>query len=155
MRSSQHQTSAKLGGYFLIPHELFHIVGYRLVGVRCSYKWGDSYVTPSGSVSRRRRLVGLLFPFGVFCVITIVCGILSTLAYRQAAHGGFIFWTVMTIIAGVYAGTAVTDLRKAYLLMVDKPWYSWTPFDIFYWPVVDWNEVRKRVAAGEFVYKQD
>jgi hypothetical protein len=28
-------------GYLLIPHELLHIVGYRLVGKRCLYHWGD------------------------------------------------------------------------------------------------------------------
>ncbi len=40
-RITQQPWLHRLGGYFLIPHELLHIVGYRLVGKQCRYEWGE------------------------------------------------------------------------------------------------------------------
>jgi hypothetical protein len=63
--------------------------------------------------------------------------------------GWFIACLVATRIMGIYTDSAVGDLRNVYLLIRGKPWYSWTPFDPLFWPVVDWDEIRARVAAGE------
>lgn len=149
---------SRFGGYLSIPHELLHVVGYRLVGKQCSYQWGDFRVTPLGSMTLWERLVGLLFPFGVFSIFCFVSGILSGLAYSYGLREGsfiwFIFLTGVALISGSYAGTAIGDLRKAYLLILNKPWHSWTPFDIFFWPVVDWSEVRKKIATEEQDDKQ-
>lgn len=156
-KSKNHTT--RLTGYLLIPHELLHVLGYRLVGKRCRYRWGESYVTPLGPLDRRRDLVGMLLPFATFVVLFFGCGILSALAYGQALgsgnYGGFIFWTVLAFGTGIYAGTAIGDLRNAYLFITEKPWYSRTPFDIFFWPVVDWEEIRHKVASGEIDAQQD
>ncbi len=139
----------RIGRGLVIPHELLHIVGYRLVGRQCDYRWGDSRVKPVGPMSRHARLVGLLFPFAVFSSLTIIFGLLSTFAYANVLRGNsplwFILWTGLTLVAGGYAGTAVGDLRRAYLLIFNKPWYSWTPFDLFFWPVIDWAKIRKEV----------
>lgn len=144
---------ARLAGYLLIPHEILHVLGYRLMGRRCVYRWGDSQVIPPKTVTRPERLVGMLFPFAIFSLLTIGCGVCSTLAYRYFLQGGtliwFVGWTTGALIAGAYAGTTVIDLRQAYLLIFDKPWYSWTPFDLFFWPAIDWNDVRRKVASGE------
>lgn len=145
--------SARLGGYFLIPHELLHLAGFWLVGKRCRYQWGDSFVLPIDPINRRERLVGLLFPFIVCSGLMVIFGLLSTVAYGFALRGSsffwFVLWTGLSLITGIYAGTAITDLRKAYLLILDKPWHSWTPFDIFFWPVVDWTEVRRKISVEE------
>ena len=137
----------RLKGWVAVPHELLHVAGYWLVGKPCRYQWGDTYVTPPGSLKLWERLVGLLFPFSVFAGLCVVSGLLSAFAYREVmredAIFGFVFWTVAALISGGYAGTAIGDLRKAYLLITRKPWYSWTPFDIFFWPVVDWSQIRK------------
>ena len=76
----------RLEGYFLIPHEILHVIGYRLVS---------------------------------------------------------------SFVMGVYTGTAIPDFRNAYLLIIDKPWHSQTPFDIFFWPIIDWEEIRKKVSTAK------
>ena len=147
------QWPARIGGYLAIPHELLHIIGFRLVGQRCVYQWGQPHVTPLGSIPAWKRLVGRLFPFAVFLTLLIVFTILSGLAYSQALRSGsffwFILWTSLAYVAGMYAGSTVGDLRRAYLLIFNKPWYSWTPFDFVYWPIVDWDKVREKVVSGE------
>jgi hypothetical protein len=135
-------------GYFAMPHELLHVLGYRLVGQRCEYRRGQRSVTPLGPMRRSERLVGLLFPFTVLATLCLIFGLLSGLAYREVLRSGswvgFAVWSVLSLLSGSYAGTAIGDLRQAYLLIFDKPWDSWTPFDLFFWPVIDWAEIRKR-----------
>jgi len=147
-----------LEGYFLIPHELLHVVGYRFVGKTCRYRWGSHSVTPLGTITRRERLVAMLFPFGVFIISFLSSTILTGLSYGQALRTGaffwFGFWLVGSLVLGLYAGTTIIDLRNAYLLLTDKPWHSWTPFDIFFWPVVDWDEIRKNMSTEETDDKQ-
>ena len=153
MKLTKHQNwPSRLGGYLLIPHEFLHLIGFRLVGKQCQYEWGRSYVTPIEPMTRRERIVSMLFPFSVFAFVFIICAILSGLAYGQAMRDASFFWFILwmgaALVMGFYAGTAITDLRQAYLLIFDKPWYGWTPFDIFFWPIVDWEEIREKVAAG-------
>lgn len=144
---------ARLGGYLLIPHELLHLLGFRLVGKRCRYQWGQGYVTPIGPMSPWQQLIGRLLPFVVFTLAFIVCAVCAGLAYNRAGPGGspgwFIFWLILMQVAAVYAGTTLVDLRRAYLLILNKPWHSWTPLDIFFWPVVDWAAVRKSSPLEE------
>ena len=151
-KSRAHSTS--LSGYLLIPHELLHLAGYRLAGKRCQYRWGNSYVTPFEPVSRTERFVGILFPFLIFALLFIICAVLSAKAYLQVLQQSqvsfwFILWTGLALSSGMYAITAMTDLRKAYLLLFKKPWYSWTPFDLFFWPLVDWDKIRQKIASEE------
>ena len=149
----------RLAGYLLIPHELLHLVGFRLVGQRCEYQWGQPYVTPIGSMKRQQDLVGMLFPFLIFFILVTIFAILAGLASNQVVREGrffwFAFWLTLTHVAGIYAGTTIGDLRRAYLLLFNKPWYSWTPFDFCYWPIVDWDEIRTKVRTGEIDAKQD
>lgn len=135
----------------LIPHELLHLAGFRLMSKRYQYRWGDSQITPLDPMSRWEQLVVTLFPFVVFAIAFVVCTVLVGLIYSQVLRGASFFWFIfglvlMQVIA-LYAGTTLVDLRRAYLFIFDKPWHSWTPFDIFFWPVVDWTEVRKKVAS--------
>ena len=160
MKQQQPQNQAsRLEGYILIPHELLHVAGYRLVGNRCNYQWGHSSVTPSRPMTRWQDLVGTLFPFLTFGLMFLTSGVLAGLAYgqalRQGSFFGFIFWTGFAFIMGLYASTAIGDLRHAYLSLTNKPWYSWTPFDFLYWPMLDWEKVRKKVNTGEIDAEQD
>jgi hypothetical protein len=142
-----------LNGYIAIPHELLHVAGYWLVGKPCQYRWGDAYITSQKGLKLWEHLVGLLFPFIICSGLFVISGILSAFAYREVVRegilSGFLFWTFLALLSGGYAGTAVGDLRKAYLLIFDKPWYSWTPFDLFFWPVIDWTEIRNKLKEEE------
>ena len=64
----------------MIPHELLHVLGYYLVGQKCIYHWGQSYVTPKRPMPLWRDLVGMLFPAGVFLNLMLVFGVLAGLA---------------------------------------------------------------------------
>ena len=143
----------RVEGYLLIPHELLHVLGYRLVGQRCEYRWGQPYVTPAGPIPRYRNLVGMLFPFLIFSTLLIIFALLAGFASEQAVREDspfwFIFWFTLTYLAGIYVGTTLGDLRQVYLLILNKPWYGWTPFDIFFYPLVDWNEIRRKITAGK------
>lgn len=144
---------SRLEGYVLIPHELLHLVGYRLVGKQCKYEWGQPYVTPIEPLSRNERLVGVLFPFIVFVLLIILLAIPAGFAAKAVIQDGalfrFIFWLVLTHIAVGYALSTVGDLRNAYLLINNKPWHSWTPFDFLFWPFIDWAEIQKEREAKE------
>jgi hypothetical protein len=110
---------------------MLHVAGYWLVGKPCQYRWGDAYITPGKHLKLWEHLVGLLFPFIICSRLFVISGILSAFAYREVVRegilSGFLFWTFLALISGGYAGTAIGDLRKAYLLIFDKPWYRWTP----------------------------
>jgi hypothetical protein len=53
----------RLGGYYLIPHELLHVLAYRLIRKPYRYEWGWPYVIPIAAMTRRERLFTALFPF--------------------------------------------------------------------------------------------
>jgi len=82
-------------------------------------------------------------------IFAILAGLASEQVVRQGIYGAFLFWCGGCLIATFYLSTTIGDLRRAYLLIVEKPWYSWTPFDFLYWPVVDWEDIRKKVSTGE------
>jgi hypothetical protein len=143
----------RIEGYLLIPHELLHVVGYRLVGQRSIYYWGETYVTPVPKPSRAQDLFGMLFPFTVFLLLALGFGLLAGFASRAVVEEGasfwFVFWLGLTYTAGLYAGTTLGDLRRAYLSLRGQPWYSWTPFDFFFYPLVDWDEIRRRIERRD------
>lgn len=126
----------RIEGYLLIPHELLHVIGYWLVGKRCAYHWGNNRVKPVGPLTRRERLVGLLFPF-VTCVVTWL--ILLPLSVAAFFYGGMrwvIILTGISSLALVYAFASIGDLRQAYLLLYDRDPHDETPFDFLFWPIL-------------------
>ncbi len=134
-------------GYLLIPHELLHVLAYRLQGKSCQYQWGQAYVSPVGPLTRREKLIGLLFPFVVFLILFLMGCILSGLAFAHFKQGGhwawFLIFTGFCLLVGLYLGSTITDLRQTYLLWQNKPWHAQTPFDFMFWPLIDWEKVRE------------
>lgn len=127
---------SRIEGLLLIPHELLHLAGYRLVGKQCEYQWGDHYVTPIGSMTRRERLVGLLFPFAICVIIgSILLTLSGSILYFNQVSG--LQWSILLAFLAtgglIYAGAALGDLRQAYLLIFQPQ--QKTPFDWLFWPV--------------------
>lgn len=137
-----------LGGYLLIPHELLHLLGFWLVGVRCRYRWGQPSVTPLGSMSRRQHLVGVLLPFLIFLPLFLLCALLAGFAaeplLREGRWFGFALWLGLTYLTGFYICTTLGDLRQAYLILSHQSWPGRTPLDWMFYPIVDWAEIRRR-----------
>ncbi len=128
--------TTRIEGYLLIPHELLHSGGSWLVGKRCIYRLGDKHVAPIGPLTRNERLVGLLFPF-VACIAAWL--ILLPMPIAALFYGGVTWAIVLAVLLSVpllYAFTSIGDFRQAYLLILDKPQGSKTPFDILFWPVM-------------------
>ena len=127
---------ARIEGYLLIPHELLHVLGYRLVGKHCLYQWGKRYVTTVDPMTRNEELVGLLFPFAVCMAIWLI---LLPVPFVALFFGGLAWAVGLSILFSVpfiYAFASIGDLRQAYLLILNKPKGSLTPFDFFFWPVM-------------------
>jgi hypothetical protein len=129
-----------LEGYLAVPHQLLHIAGYRLVGKQCVYRLGKPYVLPVGTMTRRERLIGILFPFITFCTIFLVSSLGASLALTffeptTIPWWGFAFF-LLAVISGLYTFFSTGDLRQAYQLLHNKTLRSRTPFD-FLW---SWQE---------------
>ncbi len=126
----------RIEGYLLIPHEMLHVIGYRLVGKRCTYRWGDNRVTPIDPLTRGERLVGLLFPFIVCMAAWLFLLPLPVVAFF---YGGLIWAMIFITLSGLlllYASASIGDLRQAYLLVYKKQPQAKTPLDFLFWPVL-------------------
>jgi len=66
----------KLGGYYLIPHELLHVLAFRIIGKPCEYQWGNDYVRPLARETKRERIFVSLFPFAVIMGLGLFFGLL-------------------------------------------------------------------------------
>jgi hypothetical protein len=122
----------KLDGYLVIPHELMHVVAYRLIGKRCAYQLGDHTVKPLEERTLNERLFCLLFPLliNVLAVLLLAgawMGIyviarypLDPFAYFAAApwwHRSLFFgWACLL----TYAGTCLWDVMIAGRLITEK-----------------------------------
>ncbi len=107
--------------WLLVPHELLHVVGYRLVGRRCVYRWGDDHVSVLGSP----HWFGRLFPFGVSLALWLITLILTGVAYAAALQAHVfpsdhwtaealptVFWGVCSVITGIHVGLSYYDVQK-------------------------------------------
>lgn len=122
---AQKQTSDflhKVEGYYLIPHELLHVLAYRLLGKPCSYRWGDHRVFSQAAKSRNERIFVLLLPFTVcwilgllFHSLWMVMALSAQMPPEQYFTEGprwhFIFPIIETIFI-LYSGTAYRDISR-------------------------------------------
>lgn len=114
----------KLGGYYLIPHELLHVLAYRIIGKPCRYRWGDYEVQSLAPKNRREKLFVLLLPFGVcwilgllFHFIWLVLAVSTRMppeTYFFEAPVWHFALPVMATLFLIYSGTAHQDLIDAY-----------------------------------------
>lgn len=123
-------------GFLIIPHELLHVLGYRLVGKRCTYRWGEIYVVPERPLTRRQALIGLLCPLGVCTLVGLVSAALFALAFLTFYHHTraliHLLWSIImgavALLAVFNALVSISDLQTAYRLLFDPP-DNKTPFD--------------------------
>jgi len=122
----------KLARYYLIPHELLHVVAYRMIGKPYHYECGNHYVKPLAKMSQKERLFTTLFPF----VISLSSSLFLILSWmtivffinQQPNQPVEISWHLILLISGLglafYSTTAERDLADSYHLLVtpkDKP----------------------------------
>ena len=117
----------KLGGYYLIPHELLHVLAFRIIGKPCEYQWGNDYVRPLARETKRERIFVSLFPFAVIMGLGLFFGLLwvsSAFFIKIRPERYFIdgpTWHVIFLILCAwfifYSGTAHGDLWHSYHLL--------------------------------------
>jgi hypothetical protein len=122
----------KLDGYLLIPHELMHVIAYRMIGKRCAYQFGDHSVKALEDRTLNERLFCLLLPFivnglavlmlaGVWMGIYVIARYpIDPFAYFAAApwwHRSLFFgWAILL----AYTVTCVWDVQLAARLITEK-----------------------------------
>jgi hypothetical protein len=122
----------KLDGYLAIPHELLHILAYRLIGKRCAYQFGDHGVDALEDRTFNQRLFCLLFPLLInSLVVLLLLGVwfvtyvtapypLNPLGYFHLAP----FWHKLLFIGWIgamtYAGACLWDVIFAFQLLMEK-----------------------------------
>lgn len=119
----------KLIGYYAIPHELLHVLAYRLIGKPCRYEWGSQYVRALApeAETRQEKLFILLFPLTVFWGLGLLCHLLwimSAFFIRIRPEQYFTdgpTWHLIFLVLGAffifYGGTAHLDLILAYRIL--------------------------------------
>lgn len=99
----------KLNGLLVIPHELLHVGAHRLIGKRCQYRLGESFVKPLEPCTVGQQLFCLLFPLLVsfpvaflplgIWIITFIQFSYSTTTYLATApvwhQSLFVLWFVL------------------------------------------------------------
>lgn len=120
----------KLGGYYLIPHELLHVLAYRMIGKPCRYEWGDYQVRSSIKMTRGEKLFVLLLPVAIclalslfFHFIWIVLALsaqMSLAEYIFAAPKWHFLVHVLANLCMLYSGTAYRDIRQVLYLLFDQ-----------------------------------
>jgi len=122
----------KLDGYLAVPHELMHVVAYRLIGKRYAYRLGEHAVTALEERTLGQRLFCLLFPLLINSLAVLLLAAiwivtygsarypLNPIEYFQVApdwHRALFFgWAGLL----TYAGTAYLDVLIAIRLLAQK-----------------------------------
>lgn len=122
----------KFDGYLAIPHELLHVLAYRLIGKRCAYRFGDHTVKALEPRTFGQRIFCLLLPLvinglavflllGVWLIIYIWAGYpANPFAYFCIAplwHRSLFFGWVFLL---TYAATAILDVILVVRLLLEK-----------------------------------
>ncbi len=122
----------KIDGYLAIPHELLHVLAYRLIGKKCRYRLGDHFVYPSETRSWAERLFVLLFPLMVISglglvslSVWVVTYLLNDypphpLGYFAIAPTWHKYLWAAAIVLLLYAGSCVGDAQIVLRLLFQK-----------------------------------
>jgi len=133
MNSQQDSRSLlyKVGGYYLIPHELLHVLAYRFIGKPCYYEWGDYQVSCPADRSRQEKLFVLLFPtvvcLGLGFFFHLLWGVSLLWAIRMPLEQYFFVdgptWhfalPMIATLLIIYSGNGYGDIINGYRLLSD------------------------------------
>ena len=125
--NKKHKTKTllyKLGGIYLIPHELLHVIAYWFIGKQCQYNLGDYGVRSLQPKNKQEKLFVLLFPVSVcwslgllFACLWLLSAFFITIPPERYFIDGPT-WHLIFLIIGtlciLYSGTAHKDLIEAY-----------------------------------------
>jgi hypothetical protein len=122
----------KLDGYLAIPHELLHVLAYRIVGKKYRYQFGSHFVQSLEARSFGEKLFILLFPLIIIGGLGLGMMLLWTMLYilidypvdpilyfRIAPLWHKLLW-VCSVILLLYSGSTFNDVRASVQLLSQK-----------------------------------
>ena len=122
----------KIDGYLAIPHELLHVLAYRLIGKKCRYRLGEHSVQALEPRTFGERVFVLLFPLFIIGGTALVLYLLwlisyaligfppSPISYLSVAPLWHKLLWVGSIILMLYSGSSVMDIVMTVQLLVKK-----------------------------------
>lgn len=122
----------KIDGYLAVPHELLHLLAYRLIGKRCRYRLGDHFVHALETRSLKERLFVLVFPLLVIGTTGLSLMVLWAVTYVMNHYpphpltyfGAAPIWHkslwVISVILLLYAGSCVGDIQLVIRLLLQQ-----------------------------------
>ncbi len=126
-QQTTHKRFYKLEGYYLIPHELLHVLAYRLLDKACFYQWGDHQVKSTAKQTQGERLFILLLPtllcWGLALLFYLIWGLLAFSAhmppeiYFVAAPKWHWLFAGIAVLLIIYSGTGYRDIRRAWQIL--------------------------------------
>jgi Putative zincin peptidase len=122
----------KFDGYLAVPHELLHVLAYRIVGKKYRYQLGSHFVQSLETRSLGEKLFILLFPLIIIAglglglmMLWMILYILSgypanpILYFRIAPLWHKLLW-VCSVILLLYSGSTFNDVRASFQLLSQK-----------------------------------
>jgi hypothetical protein len=118
----------KLFSLISIPHELLHVLAFRLIDKPYHYQLGDLAVKPIDPLTKRERLFVTLLPFGVTFLLYIILFAGALFVANKIPLLAIILGN-LTIPVGLYVFFSLEDLRQAWRLITGG---EQTPFDFIF-----------------------
>jgi hypothetical protein len=122
----------KLDGYLAIPHELLHVLAYRLIGKRYAYRFGDHTVRALDPRTFGQRMFCLLFPLLIngIAVLLLLGAWLASYLWAGYPTNPFVYFRIAPVwhralffgwvFLLTYAATATFDVLLAVRLLLEK-----------------------------------
>jgi hypothetical protein len=114
------------------PHELLHVLGYKLVGKAYRYRLGDPFVAEIDELTRREKLIVGLLPFAVTGLMAVAFMMGLPLLVQLDDPLWIACYAILSVGLLTYTGFSIIDLRDAYQLLTGQ---DKTPFD----PIIRYN----------------
>lgn len=141
----------KIDGYLAIPHELLHVLAYRLIGKKCRYQIGQPFVEALEPRTFRQRIFVLLFPLFItggagliFILLWAATYLLigyppEPINYFHAAPVWHQSLLLISFILMLYSGSSLLDIVMTVQLLLQKlrqqpPHYAYKQEDERYSP---------------------
>ena len=120
----------RLDGYAVIPHELLHVLAYRLIRQPCQYRLGDHAVRPLSERTVAEEVFVKLFPlmvtgglalatFGLW-LVTLPPGPFDPGGYFVAGPRWHIGLMALTIVIQIYTLVSFWDVRAVVELLAER-----------------------------------
>lgn len=119
----------RLDGYAVAPHELLHVLAYRLIRQPCQYRLGDHVVRPLSERSFAEQIFVKLFPLAVtgglaavgfiLWLATVPPGPFDFVDYLKLGPRWHVGLMLLTVVFQLYTAVSYWDIRAVIELLIE------------------------------------